>query len=100
MLDERSVGAPKRWTEDEVRVLLAEIVLDLAPTKSAVAPDARLIEDFAYNSLALLELAFSLEDEFHLPTIDEAAARTIITVRDVEQYVLKQLTSSALLVEA
>ena len=70
-----------------------EIITDLAPKAGKPVPEARLVEDMGCHSLALLELAFSLEDEFDLATIDEATARTIVTVADVERHVLEELRS-------
>jgi acyl carrier protein len=85
----------RHWTDDEARALVYAIVADLSPSKGHPALDARLVDDLGYHSLALLELAFALEDEFHLPTIDEATARGIVTVADVERHVLTTLHSLA-----
>lgn len=84
-----------QWTEDEARAMVLEIVADVSPTKAVPSREARLVEDLGYHSLALLELAFALEDEFSLPTIDEAAARAIRTVADVERHVLTRLPALA-----
>ena len=88
-----SVRKAKVWTTAEVCDLVREIISDLAPSKGEVVPEARLIENLGYHSLSLLEMAFSVEDEFDLPTIDEATARQILTVGDVEQHVLSHLRS-------
>jgi acyl carrier protein len=77
---------------DEARAKVRAIVLELAPD-----PDedpglgADLVDDLGYNSLALLELAFTLEDEFDLQPIDEDTARQIRTVADVENHVVGEL---------
>jgi acyl carrier protein len=81
----------KCWTPEEVRSLVQEIISDLAPAPGEPVEKARLIEDLGYHSLSLLEMAFSLEDEFNLPTIDEETARQILTVGDVERHVLAHL---------
>lgn len=94
MIAEQIVKTTKRWTPEEVRLLIREIITDLAPSPEEPVPEARLIEDLGCHSLSLLELAFSLEDEFDLPTIDETTARQILTVNDVEQHVLAQLKSN------
>jgi acyl carrier protein len=94
MIEEQTIKAAKRWTPEEVRLLIREIITDLAPSPEEPVPEARLIEDLGCHSLSLLELAFSLEDEFDLPTIDETTARQILTVNDVEQHVLAQLKSN------
>jgi acyl carrier protein len=97
--DDHVQGGTKEWTEPRVRALIGEIIRDLMPGTGELAPEARLIEELGFHSLALLELAFSLEDEFRLPTIDEATARTILTVQDVENYVVTQMRTSRRLSE-
>lgn len=80
-------------SEEEVRAFVNEIVTDLAPNPddAEITDDARLIEELGFHSLALLELAFTLEDEFDLPPIDEATAREITTVGTVATHVLTSL---------
>lgn len=76
-------------SEEEVRSTVRELIVDLAPSPEAAGHgDARLAEDLGFHSLALLELAFSLEDEFDLPPIDEDTARHITTVSRVQEHVL------------
>ncbi len=71
------------------------IVSQLAPVNiDGLTAEARLIEDLGYHSLALLELAFALEDEFGLPPLDEETARKIRTVRDVEDLVAQRLSTA------
>ncbi|HWF72030.1 MAG TPA: hypothetical protein VG186_01725 [Solirubrobacteraceae bacterium] len=83
--------APVR-AEPEVRALIGRIVRELAPNPDGPeGSEGKLVEAFEYTSLALLELAFTLEDEFELPPIDEEAARKIIVVRDVEEHVVNGL---------
>jgi acyl carrier protein len=50
-----------------------------------------LVEDLEYHSLALIELSFTLEDEFDLNNIDESVARRITTVGDIEEYVVSEV---------
>jgi len=86
------VSVEKR-SEDDIRALVRDMIADLAPESDAeCGPDNRLIEDLGYHSLALLELAFTLEDEFDLEPIDEETARKILTVRDVEDVVTRMLS--------
>lgn len=59
-----------------------------------LTPDTRLIDDLGYHSLALLELAYALEDEFGLPPLDEETARDIVTVRDIEDLVAQRLSAA------
>lgn len=77
--------------EGEVRETIWKIILDLAPSPvDAPSEQTRLVEDLGYHSLALLELAFALEDRFALPAMNEEQAQRISTMLDVEEYVLKQ----------
>ena len=83
--------APVR-EESEVRALIGQIVRELAPNPDGPeGSDGKLVDEFEFTSLALLELAFTLEDEFELPPIDEETGRRIITVRDVEDHVVNGL---------
>ncbi|MGO9958538.1 MAG: acyl carrier protein [Solirubrobacteraceae bacterium] len=78
--------------EADIRGLIGQIVRELAPNPDGPeGSDGKLIDDFEYTSLALLELAFTLEDEFELPPIDEETGRRILTVRDVENHVVNGL---------
>lgn len=73
--------------------LVTELIFELAPNQAPAerSPHLRLIEDLEYHSLALLELAFTLEDEFMLDPIDEEVAQHILTAGDVVAHVLEQL---------
>jgi acyl carrier protein len=83
-------------SEAEVRALIRTIILELAPSPEATdIEDAHLIDALGYHSLGLLELAFTLEDEFGLPPITEEQGRSIQTVRNVEDYVVAQLSAAA-----
>jgi acyl carrier protein len=82
-------------TEAAVRAGIQKIVKELAPNPQATTLEhARLTEDMEYHSLALLELAFALEDEFDLPPMDEATARKISTVQDVQNHVVGVLQAA------
>jgi acyl carrier protein len=82
--------------ETQVRSRIRAIITELAPDRPVPsAAKARLIEDLGYHSLALLELAFALEDEFDLPPIDETVAGLIHTIGDVEDHVVGQLAIRA-----
>jgi acyl carrier protein len=80
-------------TEADIRSSVSAIVLELAPNPEGGegVADPRLIEDLGFHSLALLELAFTLEDEFELPPIDEASAQKIVSVDKVSEHVLSIL---------
>jgi acyl carrier protein len=67
-------------------------VLEVAPEKrAAVDAGTRLVDDLGFHSLALLELAYLLEDEFELPPLDVETARGIVTVGDVVEHVRGEL---------
>ncbi|MGW4905294.1 hypothetical protein [Streptomyces sp. NPDC004270] len=83
-------------TEEELRQEIREIVISMAPDQSRAADaDPELVDGLGYHSLALLELAFALEDEYSLPPIDRESALTIRKVGDVADYVLSQLRDLA-----
>jgi acyl carrier protein len=82
---------PER-TEEQIRESVLTIVVDMAPnSEGAKGPDTRLVEDLGYHSLALLELAFALEDEFDLEPIDEETARKITTIGAVQDAVIERI---------
>jgi acyl carrier protein len=79
-------------SEDEIRETIRLIVQELAPEPDrTLGDDARLMDDLAYHSLALMELAFTLEDEFDLLPVDEATGRAIQRICDVQEHVLAEL---------
>ncbi|MBU8860451.1 MULTISPECIES: phosphopantetheine-binding protein [Micromonospora] len=80
--------------EQQTRKRVRELVLELAPNPEKGDQDeVLLVEDLEYHSLALLELAFALEDEFDLPPIDEQSVQNIRTAADIENHVVRQLES-------
>ena len=81
-----------QYTEEDVRQTIYSIVIDMAPEQGRVGQEELvLVDDLGYHSLALLELAFALEDEYGLPPIDQENAQCIRTLADVQDYVLSQL---------
>jgi acyl carrier protein len=86
-------------SEDDIRESVQAIVVELAPGAGDDAnADSRLIEDLGFHSLALLELAFTLEDEFNLPPIDEQTAQKITTVGSIAEHVVSTMRGSGALV--
>ncbi|MBA3780254.1 MAG: hypothetical protein H0X12_00125 [Nocardioides sp.] len=81
------------FTTEEVRETVLAIIEQLAPERERFDAGAnlRLIEDLGFHSLALLEMAFAIEDDFDLPPIDEETGRGIQTTDQVLDYVLGQL---------
>lgn len=78
--------------ENQVRQTVRTLVVKLAPTQPAEGASAeKLVDDLGYHSLALMELAFAIEDEFHLPPIDQNSAQNITTVTQLADHVLAEL---------
>ena len=81
-------------TEADVRAQVRTIVLELSPERDESAgPGASLVEHLGFHSLAMVELAFTLEEEFDLPPIEETVARRITTVGAVQDHVVAELSS-------
>jgi acyl carrier protein len=81
-------------SEADVRGTVRAMVIELSPARDESAgPDTHLVDGLGYHSLSLVELAFTLEDEFDLPPIDEPTARSITTVRAVEDHVVAVLSA-------
>lgn len=81
-------------SDEEVRAKVLAVIADMAP-KQEVTPtaDSVLIQDLGYHSLALMEVAFALEDEFDLDPIDEKTARQITTVGAVQDLVITMIAA-------
>jgi acyl carrier protein len=75
---------------DEIRREVRAVIRTLAPNPDRTQDDARLVEDLEYHSLALLELAFALEDEYDLPPISHDDAMLLTTVAKVEDFVVSR----------
>jgi acyl carrier protein len=88
-----TTATPNTFDEQSVRRNIRQIILEIAPTESVtdLKQEHRLIEDLEYHSLGLLELAFTMEDEFALDPIEEEDAAKIRTVGDVEAHVVAEL---------
>lgn len=79
--------------QTDLDAAVRSLVLEVAPEPDPeVDADASLVNDLGFHSLALLELAYLLEDEFDLPPIDQETAHGIATVRDVVDYVRAELS--------
>lgn len=86
------MSTEKQLVDQDARARIRQIIIELAPHPEGARPDAtRLVEDLEYHSLALLELGFTLEDEFALPPIDQEQVQHITTVEEVEELVLDLL---------
>lgn len=73
--------------EKEILEKLTGIIVDqLGVTIDQVKPEATFVEDLAADSLDIVELVMSIEEEFDIQIADEDAEH-IITVNDVITYI-------------
>ncbi len=74
-------------TTPTVQERLKKIVVDqLGVDESEVVPSASFVEDLNADSLDLVELIMSLEEEFKVQISDEDAEK-ITTVQEAEDYI-------------
>jgi acyl carrier protein len=87
--------APEHGLPDveSIRSIVRRIAHELAPNQTIrdFTPELRLVDDLHYHSLALMELAFTLEDEFGLEPINEEQVSKIVTVGHVEDHVVNEV---------
>ncbi|MGP0051384.1 MAG: phosphopantetheine-binding protein [Solirubrobacteraceae bacterium] len=89
-------GDEQRDREQEILAAILTVIAEVAPNKDIeIRGDCRLVDELEFNSLALLELAFTLEDEFDLTPITEEDARQITTVDKVVEHVLADIRERA-----
>jgi len=69
-------------SEDRLKKIIAE---QLSVNEDDVVPEASFIDDLNADSLDLVELIMSLEEEFGVKISDEDAAK-ILTVQDAMDY--------------
>ncbi len=69
--------------EDKVKKIIAE---KLSVDLEEVIPDASFVDDLGADSLDLVELIMSMEEEFDIDISDEDA-ETIVTVKDAIAYI-------------
>lgn len=76
---------------DTISERLKKIIVDqLGVDESEVVPSASFVEDLNADSLDLVELIMSLEEEFKLQISDEDAEK-ITTVQEAEDYIEEHL---------
>jgi acyl carrier protein len=74
-----------------IRERLKKIIVDqLGVDESEVVPSASFVEDLNADSLDLVELIMSLEEEFKVQISDEDAEK-ITTVQEAEDYIEEHL---------
>ncbi len=69
--------------EDKVRKIIAE---KLSVDLEEVVPEASFVDDLGADSLDLVELIMSMEEEFDIDISDEDA-ETLVAVKDAYNYV-------------
>jgi len=72
--------------EDKVKKVIAE-KLDIDPGE--VVPEASLIDDLGADSLAIVELIMSMEEEFDIEVSDEEA-ENLKTVKNAIDYIIEK----------
>lgn len=70
-------------TIDKVKKLIAE---QLNVDEDKIQEDSKLIEDLGADSLDVVEMLMTLEDEFGLSISDEEAV-TLKTIKDIVNYI-------------
>ncbi len=73
--------------EDKVKKIIAE---KLSVDLDEVVPAASFVDDLGADSLDLVELIMTMEEEFDVEISDEDA-ETLVTVKDAIEYTKKQL---------
>jgi acyl carrier protein len=71
--------------EEKVKKIIAE---KLSVELSEVKPEASFVDDLGADSLDLVELIMSMEEEFDIDISDEDAEK-IVTVKDAIDYINK-----------
>jgi acyl carrier protein len=75
---------------DALRELIRDVVVGLAPDAEGARDEGTLLrEDLGYDSLALAELAFALEEIFRLPPMPTDETADVTTSGDVESLVVR-----------
>ena len=67
---------------------MSMIATQLGKSESDVMPDSQFVEDLGADSLDLVELIMSMEDEFGVEISDEDAEK-ILKVSDAINYIIK-----------
>ena len=75
-------------SEEIKQKVISLIAEQLGKSDNEVTPDSQFIEDLGADSLDLVELIMSMEDEFGVEIADEDAEK-ILKVSDAVDYVIK-----------
>jgi len=80
-------------SEKEMQDVLAKVkemvASQLGKSEDEITPESSFIEDLGADSLDLVELIMSMEDEFGLEISDEDA-ESIITVQDAINFIMER----------
>ena len=77
-------------SDDIKQKVVALIAEQLGKSEDAVTLDSQFIEDLGADSLDLVELIMSMEDEFGVEIADEDAEK-ILKVSDAVDYIVKNI---------
>ena len=80
-------SGPDSDLSNRLRTIVAE---QLGVDRVEVSPDSNILDDLGADSLDVVELLMTLEDEFDIEVPDEAA-ESIRTIGDVERYVAEHV---------
>ena len=72
--------------EDKVKKIIAE---KLSVDLEEIVPEASFVDDLGADSLDLVELIMSMEEEFDIDIPDEKAEK-LVTVQDAMDYINEQ----------
>jgi acyl carrier protein len=72
---------------DRIRTIVSE---QLGIDTAELSPDSNILDDLGADSLDVVELVMTLEDEFDIE-VPEEAAESIRTIADVERYVAEHV---------
>ena len=82
-------SGPDSDLADRIRTIISE---QFGVNVAEVTPDSSILDDLGADSLDVVELVMTLEDEFDIEVSDEAA-ESIRTIADVERYVVEHVAA-------
>lgn len=83
-------------TSGDLSPVIAEFAQRLAPARPAsVDIDDELVRDLGYDSLAMVELQFAVEELFQLEPLPADEALSIWTIRDLVELVDERVSGGA-----
>lgn len=80
-------------TPEEIRAQLATMIAEKVTNRTSLQQiqwDARLRDDLGFDSLALAELMYEIEDTFGT-TLEKTDPTTLVTVRDAVDAIAREL---------